>query len=171
LLPFCSGSFVFLPAVKEHEHQLYKTIILSIVLYGCETWSFTLREEQRLRVFENRVPRRILGPERGEATGELRKLHSGELRNFYSSRNISRQIKSRRTSWVGHVAHMGEERKMYKVLAGRSDGKRRLGKLRHRWEEAIKMDLGEIGWEGVVWIQLPQGRDLWWAVVNTVMNL
>jgi hypothetical protein len=90
--------------------KIYKTIILPVVLYGCETWSFILREEHRLRVFENRVLRRIFGPERVEVMGEWRMLHSGELHNLYSSPNIIRQIKSRRVSLAGHVACMREER-------------------------------------------------------------
>jgi hypothetical protein len=88
----------------------YKTIILPVVLYGCETWSLMLREEHRLRVFENRVLRRIFGRKRDEVMGERRKLHSEELHNLYSSPNIIRQIKSRRMRWVEHVACMGEER-------------------------------------------------------------
>jgi hypothetical protein len=87
----------------------YKTIILSVVLYGCETWSFTLRKRHRLRVFENRVLRRIFGPKRDEVTGEWRKLHNEDLHILYSSPNIIRQIKSRRVRWVGHVARIGEE--------------------------------------------------------------
>jgi hypothetical protein len=87
--------------------KIYKTIILPVVLYGCETWSLTLREEHRLRVFENRVLRRIFGPKRDEVTGEWRKLHSGELHNLYSSPDINRQIKSRRMRWAGHAACMG----------------------------------------------------------------
>jgi hypothetical protein len=90
--------------------KIYKTIILPVVLYGCETWSLTLIEEHRLRVFENRVLRGILGPKRDEVTGEWRKLHNGELLNFYSSRDIFRQIKSRRMRWAGHVARTGEGR-------------------------------------------------------------
>jgi hypothetical protein len=87
----------------------HKTIILPVVLYGCETWSLTLREEHRLRMFENRVLRRIFGPKRDEVTGEWRKLHNEELHILYSSPNIIRQIKSRRIRWAGHVACMGEE--------------------------------------------------------------
>jgi hypothetical protein len=91
--------------------KMYKTIILPVVLYGCETWSLTLMEEHRLRVFENRVMGRIFGPKRDEVTGEWRKLHSEELHNLYSSPDI-RQVKSRRIGWAGHVARMGEERKL-----------------------------------------------------------
>jgi len=88
---------------------MHRHIILPVVLYGCETWSLTLREEHRLRVFENRVLRRIFGPKRDEVTGEWRKLHNEELHILYSSPNIIRQIKSRRMRWAGHVARMGEE--------------------------------------------------------------
>jgi hypothetical protein len=90
--------------------KIYKTIILPVVLYGCETWSLTLREEHRLRVFRNRVLRGIFGPTRDEVTGERRKLHNGELLNLYSSADIIRPMKSRRMRWVGHVARMGEGR-------------------------------------------------------------
>jgi hypothetical protein len=92
--------------------KIYKTIILPFVLYGCENWSLTLREEHRLRVFENRVLRRIFGPKRDEATGEWRKLHSEELHNLYSSPDIIRQVKSRRMRWAEHVARMADERKV-----------------------------------------------------------
>jgi hypothetical protein len=92
--------------------KIYKTLILPVVLYGCETWYFTLREQHRLRAFENRVLRRIFGSKRHEVTGEWRKLHNEELHNLYSSTNIIRQIKSRRLKWAGHVAGMGEERKV-----------------------------------------------------------
>jgi hypothetical protein len=93
--------------------KIYKTIILSFVLYGCETWSLTFREEHRLRMFENRDLGRIFGPKRDEVTGEWRKLHNEELHTLYSSPNIIRQIKSRRMRWAGHVARMGEERNVY----------------------------------------------------------
>jgi len=85
-------------------------MILPVVLYGCETWSLTLREERRLRVFENRVLRKIFGPRKDEITGEWRKLHNEELKNLYSSPNIVRVTKSRRIRWAGHVALMGERR-------------------------------------------------------------
>jgi hypothetical protein len=128
--------------------KIYKTIILPFVLYGYETWSLTLREEHRLRVFENRVLRRIFGPKKDEVMGEWRKLHSEELHNLYSSADIIRQVKSRRMRWVGHVAHMGEERKVYKVLVGKPEGKRPLVRPRQRWEDGIRMDLMEIGLVG-----------------------
>jgi hypothetical protein len=150
---------------------IYKTIILPVLLYGCETWSLTLREEHRLRVLENRVLRRIFGPKRDEVTGEWRKLHNEELHILYSSPNIIRQIKSRRMKWAGHVARMGEERNVYKVLMGKPEGKRPLGRPRRRWEAGIRMYLREIGLGSVNWIQLAQDRGRWRALVNTVMNL
>jgi hypothetical protein len=103
--------------------KIYKAIILPVVLYGYETWSLTLRDEHRLRVSENRVLRRIFRPKRDEATREWRKLHCEELHNLYSSPDIIRQIKSRRMRWTGHVARMGQERKLYKVLVRKPEGK------------------------------------------------
>ena len=98
--------------------KIYRTIILPVVLYGCETWSLTLREEHRLRVFENRALRGIFGPKRDGVTGEWRKLHNEELNDLYSSPNIVRVIKSRRMRWAGHVACMEEGRGVYKVFRG-----------------------------------------------------
>jgi hypothetical protein len=92
---------------KNLKIKIYRTIILPVVLYGCETWSLTLREERRLRVLENRVLRRIFGPKTDEVTWERRKLHNEELNNLYSSPNIVRVMKSRRIRWAGHVARMG----------------------------------------------------------------
>ena len=92
---------------KNLEIQIYRTIILPFALYGCETWSLTLREERRLRVFENRVLRGVFGTKRDEVTGEWRKLHNEELNDLYCSPNIVRVIKSRRMRWAGHVARMG----------------------------------------------------------------
>jgi hypothetical protein len=143
--------------------KIYKTIILPVVLYGCETWSLTLREGYRLRVFENRVLRKIFGPKRDEVTGKWRKLHNEELHNLYSSPDIIRQVKSRRMRWAGHVARMGEERKMYKVLVGKPEGKRPLGRPRRRWEDGIRMDLREIGlgvWTGFDWLRTGTGGGL-----------
>jgi hypothetical protein len=122
-------------------------------------------------VFENRVLRIIFGPKRDEVTREWRKLHNEELHNLYSSPDIIRQVKSRRLRWAGHVARMGEERKVYKVLVGKLEGKRPLGRPRRRWENGIRMDLGVIGLRGVDWIRLAQDRDRWRAVVSAVMNL
>jgi hypothetical protein len=136
--------------------KIYKTIILPVVLYGCETSPLTLREEHRLRVFEFRVLRRIFGPKRDEITGEWRKLHSGELHNLYSS-DIIRQIKSRRMRWAGHVARMGEGRNVYRILVGKPDGRRPPEKPRRRWENVIKMGHNEIGWgvwSGFTWLRI-----------------
>jgi hypothetical protein len=137
--------------------KIYKTIILPVVLCGCETWSVTLREEHRLRVFENRVLRGIFGPKTHEATGEWRKLHNGELHNLYSSPDIIRQIKSRRMGLAGHVARMGEGRSVYGILVGKPEGKRLLERLRRRWEHGIKTDLREIGW-GVCGVDSPSSE-------------
>jgi sorting nexin-29 len=128
--------------------KIYKTIIVLVVLYGCETWSLTLREEHRLRVFENRVLQRIFGPTRDEVRGEWRKLHNGELHQLYLSPDIIGQIKSRRMRCSGHVARMGEGRNVNRVLVGKPEGKRPLERPRRRWVGGIKMDLGEIGWGG-----------------------
>ena len=92
---------------KNLKIKIYRTIILPVVLYGCETWSLTLKEERRLRVLENRVLRRIFGPKRDEVAGEWRKLHNEELNDLYSSPNIVRVIKSRRMRWTEHVVRMG----------------------------------------------------------------
>jgi hypothetical protein len=113
---------------------------------------------------------RIFGPKR-EENGSWRKLHNDKLHSLYSSPNIVRVIKSRRMRRVGHVARMGAGRGVYKVLVGRSESKRPLGRPRCRWEDKIKMDLREIGIYGANWIQLAQDRVPWRAFVNTVVNL
>ena len=100
-------------------------------MYGCETWSLTLREERRLRVSENRLLSRIFGPKKDEVRGEWRKLHNEELNDLYSLLNIVRVIKLR-TRWAGYVARMGERRGVYRVLVGKSEGKKPLGRPRHR---------------------------------------
>jgi hypothetical protein len=141
-----------------------------VVLYGCETWSLILREENRLRVFENRVLRKISGTKRDEVIEGWRKLHNEELHNLYCSPSIIRIIKSR-MRWAGQVARMGAKRKAYRILVGKPEGKRPLGRPTRRWEDNIRMDLREIGRGGMDWIDLAQNRDQWRALVNTVMNL
>jgi hypothetical protein len=112
-----------------------------------------LREEHRLRVFENRVLRRIFGYKRDEVTGEWRRLHNEELSDLYSSPNIIWVIKSRRMKCAGQVAHIGEGRGAYRILVGKPEGRKPLRRPRHRWEDNIKVDLQEVGWVGV-WIGL-----------------
>jgi hypothetical protein len=130
-----------------------------------------LKEEHGLRVFENRVLRKIFGPKSGK-DGSWRKLHNDELHSLYSSPIIVRVIKSRRRRrWAGHVARMREGRGVYRVLVGRPEGKRPLGRPRRMWEDNIKMDLREIGIDVANWIQLAQDRVQWRASVSTVMNL
>jgi len=156
---------------KNLKIKIYRTIILPVVFYGCETWSLTLREERKLRVFENMVLRRIFGPRRDEVIGELRRLHSEELNDLYSSPNIVRVIKSRRMRCAGHVARMGEERGLYGVLVGKPEGKSSLVRPRCRWVDNIRMDLQEFGCGYMDWIGLAQDRDRWRTLVSAVMNL
>ena len=126
-------------------------------------FGLTLREEHRLRVFENRVLRKIFGPKRDGVTGEWRKLHNEELNDLYSSPNIVRVIKSR-LRWARHVARMEEGRGVHKVLVGKPDGKRPLGRPRRRWEDNIKMDLQEMGRGFGEWMDLAEDRDSWRAL-------
>ena len=155
---------------KTLKIKIYRNILLPVVLYGCETWSLTLREERRLRVFENRVLRKVFGPKRDEVTGKWRKLHNEELSDLYFLPNIVRVVKSRRLRWVGHVAGMGEGRGVHRVLVGKPEGKRPLERPRRRWENSIKMDLQEVGDGCGDWMDLAQDRDRWRALVNAVMN-
>jgi hypothetical protein len=123
-------------------------------------------------VFENRVLRRIFGPKRDEVTGEWRKLHNEELRDLYSPPSIIRIIKSRRMRWAGHVARMGEKRNADRLLVGKPEGKRPLGRRpRCRWVDNIRRNLGEVGWGDVDCIGLAKDRNRWRAVVNSVLNL
>jgi hypothetical protein len=122
-------------------------------------------------VFKKRVLRRTFGPKRDEVTCEWRKLHNEELRDLYSSPSIIRINKSRRMRWAGHVARIGEKRNAYRLLLGKTEGKRPLGRPRRRWVENIKMDLVEVGWGDMDWIGLTQVRKRWRALVNSVLNL
>jgi hypothetical protein len=156
---------------KNVKVKIYKTIILPVVLYECEICSLTVREEHKVSVFENRVLRRIFGPKRDRVTGRWRKLHNEVLHNLYSSPSIIRITKSRRMRWAGHVARMGEKRYVYRLLVGKPEGKRPLGRPRRSWIDNVKMDLLEIGVSVVDWIGLAQDRCRWGALVNVVMNL
>jgi hypothetical protein len=122
-------------------------------------------------MFENRVLRRIFGSKRDEVTREWRKLHNKELHDLYSSPSIIRVIKSKRMRWAGHVARMGEKRNAYRLLVGKPEGKRPLGRPRLRWVDNIRMDLVEVGWGDVDWIDLAQDKNRWRALVNSVLNL
>ena len=118
--------------------HVYKTNILPVVLYGCKTWSLTLREEHRLSVFENKVLRKVFGAKRDEITGKWRKLHKAELYALYSSPTIIRNLKLKRLRWAGQAARMEQSRNAYRVLVGKPEGKRPLGRPRRRWEDNIK---------------------------------
>ena len=140
------------------------------MLYDYKKWSATLREECRLRVFGNRMWRRIFGPKRN-ANGQWRSLHNEELHGLYRSRKIARVIKSRRFRWAGHVARMEEGRSAFKILTGKPIGKRPLGRPRRRWEDNIRMDLEEIGINPGNWVDYAQDRNYWRALVNAELNL
>ena len=142
---------------KNLKIKIYRTVILPVVLYGCETWSLKLREERKLRVLENRVLRRIFGPRRDEVTVEWRRLHTADLND---SPNIVRVIKSRRMRWAGHVARMDEERGVYRVLVGKPEGRNHWGhlgvggriileRISRRWDVCI--------WTGLGWLRIETG--------------
>jgi hypothetical protein len=155
---------------KNLKIKIYKTVILPVVLYGCETWSLTLREAYRLRAFEDRVLTRIFGPKR-EEDGSRRKLRCDEFHSLYSSPRVNMVIKSRKMSWAGHVACMGEGRDVHSALVGRPEGKRPLGRPRRRWEVNIKIDFREIRMYEPNWIWLAQVRVQLRAFVKIVMKL
>ena len=133
----------------------------------CETWSLTLRKELRLRKFENRVLRRIFVPKRDQVTGSGKNYIT---RSLMISTPHPIWFVSRRMKWAGYVALMEERRGVYRILVGKPEGKRPLGRPRHRWENIMKMDLQEVGCGVMDWIELAQDRDRWRALVNAVMN-
>jgi hypothetical protein len=151
--------------------RIYKTIILSVVPYGRETWPLIVRVEHKPRVFENRVLRRIFGSKRDGVMGGWRKLYNEELHNLYPLPSIIRITKSRRMRWVGHVAWIGVKRNVYRLLVRKPEGKRPLGRPRLRWLDNIKMDILEIGLNVMNLVGLAQDRYRWRALVNSVMNL
>jgi hypothetical protein len=134
---YCAFQF----AIKNLKIKIYRTIILPVVLYGCETWSLKFREERKPKVLENRVLGRLFGPKKDDVTREWRKLHNVELNYHYYSPNIVRVIKSGRMIWVGHVACIGVSKAVYRVLMGKPEGKSPLGRSRCRREDNMKMDL------------------------------
>ncbi|KAJ4428782.1 hypothetical protein ANN_25775 [Periplaneta americana] len=145
--------------------------------YGDREWINLAQDRDRCRAYvraamnlRNKVLRKIFGAKKDEVTGEWRKLHNTELQALYSSPDIIRNIKSRRLRWAGQVARMGESRNAYRVLVGRPKGKRPLGRPRRRWEDNIKMDLREVGYDDREWIHLAQDRDQWRAYVREAMN-
>jgi hypothetical protein len=147
LLPFGPESSVFYSAVDKPKIRIYKTIILPVVLYGCEIWSLL---EHRLRAFEGK---------RDEVTGGRMKLHNEELRDLYSSPSLIRMIKSRKMKLAGNIARMRVKSNAYRLLVRKPEGKRPLGRPRCKWVANIEMDVGETGWSGVDWICPTQDRD------------
>jgi hypothetical protein len=156
---------------KNVKIRTHKTIILHVVLWVCETWSLTLRQKHRLRVFENMVLRTIFGPKRDEATGGWRKRYREELRDLCYWLSIIRIMKSRRMKWAGHVARMGMKRTACRLLVRNTKWMKSLGRSRRRWVDNTKMDHVEVRWGGVDWIGLAQDMDTWKTLVNAVMNL
>jgi len=148
--------YLYFPDKPRTKNKIYRTIILPVVLYGCETWSLTLREEHRLRVFDT------FGPKWDKVTGEWRRLHIEELCDLYSSPNIIRVIKSRRITWDVHVARMRDSGGAYRTVVVKSDGKRPVGRPRHRRENNIQMcRLQEVVWSVMDWIALAEDSDSW----------
>jgi hypothetical protein len=136
--------------------RIYTTIIFLVALYGCETWSLTLREGHRPSSFDNRVLKSTFGLERYEVRVQWKNVHNKEIHDLYSSPGIIRMMKSRRMRWAGHVAQMRNERKVNRLFVRKPEGKRPLGRPRYRKVDNIRMDFGEMGWGDVGWIGLAQ---------------
>jgi len=150
--------------------KIYRTITVSVVLYGYATWSLTMREKRRLMVLKIGVLKRVFGPKRDKVKKERRRLHNEELNDLYSSPNIILVIKSGWMRWAGHVANMRKTNGAFRILMGTPEGRRTLGRPRRRWQDIIKTDLQEVE-RGMDWIYQAQDKDRWRAFVNAVMNL
>jgi hypothetical protein len=172
LLSFGAESSVFHSSSKNIKIKIYRTIILPAVLYGCETWSLTLREERRLRVSENMVLKRIFGLKRGDVMEEWRRLYNEELYDVCSSPSyyLADQIE-KNMKGEAYVARVGDKRGAYTVLVGKPKGRRPLGRHMPIWDDNIQMNLQEVGWGGMDWIDLAKDRDRRRVLVNTIMNL
>ena len=171
MLLFTWESFIVLLLSKKLKlihKKLYYRLYSMVVKLGLLSW-----EEQSLKVFGNKILRKIFETKRDEITGEWWKLHSAELHVLCSPPNIIRNHKSTRLRWAGHVARMEQFRNAYRILAGKPEGKTPLGRLKHWWEGNIrpKVDLREVGCDSVNWIDLTQDRDQWRAYVRVIMNL
>jgi len=153
---------------KTLNIKIYRSIILPVVLYWCETWSLTLREVRRLRVFKNRVLRRVFGPKRDDLTGNGEYYIMRSL-GIFTPYQYCAGGKIEKNEVGGACGAYGGARGVHMVLVGKPEGKRPLGRPRRRWEDNIKMDLEEVGGDGD-WMELAQDRDRWRALVNTVMN-
>jgi hypothetical protein len=141
------------------------------MLYGCETWSLILREEHRLRAFENRLLRRMFRPKSDEMMGPWRKLHNEDLHDLYSSPNIVRNDEVKENEVGMACSRHGHKRNTYTTFVGESEGKRPLRRLRHKLEDNIKIDHRETEWDGMDWAYLNNCRDQWRPLVNRVMNI
>ena len=167
------GVLLNMTLCNRHNYSTRRLFLLkrrhmSTSLYGGKSQEKNIIFSHRRQDF---VLRRIFGPRRDEVTGEWRRLHNEEINDLYSSPNIVRVIKSRRIRWAGHVARMGDERGVCRVLVGKLEGKRPLGRPRRRWVDNIRMDLQEVGCGHMDWIGLAQDRDRWRTLVSAVMNL
>ena len=151
--------------ILYHQSQILSS---SLVLY--DTWSLTLREEHRLRVFENRVLRKMFGPKSDEVTGQWRRLHNEELLDLYFLPEVIRLIKWSRMRWAEDIAHVGQKTTVCGILVQKPEGNRPLWRMRNRWEDNIKIGLKEMVEQGMDWMYLSHDMDNWWAAVNLVIN-
>lgn len=148
---------------RSTKIRIYKTVIRPILMYGCETWTLTLKEENKLLVAERKILRKILGPTIGE-DGEWRQRYNREIENIVSEPNIIGEIKSSRLRWLGHVERMGEDRAVRKAYLGQPSGRRPVGRPRYRWKDEVAKDLKEL--EVSDWSELAQNREDWRTLMS-----